>query len=294
MLRLIFKLFSVHLTFCWFGTMSAFFLTFLSRLLHKPILIVIGGIDVASVPEIKYGTFVHPLRAIFSRFTLKHADGLLLVDPSLNEDIKKNIGFRLSNTHLLPTGYDYNFWRPQGKKEPIVLTVADCPDVTRVKLKGIDTFINSARYLPGVKFWVVGVSGEARKLISQSGLPANVTLFEPVAHQALLPFYQKAKVYCQLSWREGLPNALCEAMLCNCIPVGTRRGGIPSAIGPTGFYVEFGDPEDTARAIRKALGLPDCAGTKARQRIIENFPIEKRTREMASLIESFLKDEDHN
>lgn len=53
--------------------------------------------------------------------------------------------------------------------------------------------------------------------------------------------------------REGLPTAVCEAMLCECVPVGTNRYGIPIAIGDTGFYTEYGDVELTAEAIKKAL-----------------------------------------
>jgi glycosyltransferase involved in cell wall biosynthesis len=53
--------------------------------------------------------------------------------------------------------------------------------------------------------------------------------------------------------REGLPNALCEAMLCGCVPVGTKRNGIPTAIGDCGFYVPYDDPKAAAEAIKKRL-----------------------------------------
>jgi len=55
-----------------------------------------------------------------------------------------------------------------------------------------------------------------------------------VPDEELIKYYQKAKVY-QLSEYEGLPNALCEAMLCECVPAGTRYCGIPTAIGDTGM-----------------------------------------------------------
>ena len=46
----------------------------------------------------------------------------------------------------------------------------------------------------------------------------------------LLEYYRRAKVYCQPSRREGLPGALCEAMLCGCYPVVTGTGGMPEAV----------------------------------------------------------------
>ena len=42
--RLIINLLAADISFCWFATVSAAVITFLSRLLHKPVLIVIAGI----------------------------------------------------------------------------------------------------------------------------------------------------------------------------------------------------------------------------------------------------------
>jgi glycosyltransferase involved in cell wall biosynthesis len=104
-----------------------------------------------------------------------------------------------------------------------------------------------------------------------------------------LKYYQKAKVYCQVSYHEGLPNTLCEAMLCECIPVGTNRSGIPTAIGDVGIIIPYGDIDAMVKAFSLAIELPEETGKKARQRIIENFPSERRQRELASIIDSLLK-----
>ena len=103
--------------------------------------------------------------------------------------------------------------------------------------------------------------------------PKNVEFTGFVPDEELLRWYQRAKVYCQLSRYEGLPNALCEAMLCECVPVGTKYCGIPTAIGDTGFYADFGDVNGTAEAIKKALSNQNL-GKKARDRIKTNFPEE--------------------
>lgn len=65
--------------------------------------------------------------------------------------------------------------------------------------------------------------------------------------------------------------ALCETMLCECTPVGTKYCGIPTAIGDNGFYASYGDEKATAEAIKKALNAPDEAGKKARERIKKMF-----------------------
>ncbi len=287
--HLVRSMFSVDLAFCWFGTVSAALVVLIGRLLGKPVVIVVGGIDVARVPELGYGAFVNPWRARLGRFALRRADRVLIVDQSLASDISTNVGPALKNVRCLPTGYDIDFWRPAAtEKEEVVLTVAWCPDKTRIRLKGIDTFIRAAARVPAARFWVVGVFGPAARELETAGLPGNVRLFNPVPHAELLGYYQKATVYCQLSMREGLPNALCEAMLCGCIPVGTRRGGIPTAIGRTGFLVEYGDAGQTAAAIFKALGMGPAAARAARDRIADNVPLTRRRRDLYQLVDNLL------
>jgi len=117
---------------------------------------------------------------------------------------------------------------------------------------------------------------------------SNVTFIPPVEENDLIPYYQRAKVYCQLSMREGLPNALCEAMLCECVPVGTDVPGIRTAMGDAGFYVSYGDPLATKEAIIKALSVG--SGISARERIRSLFPLEQREQRFAAIIEELTRE----
>ena len=105
--------------------------------------------------------------------------------------------------------------------------------------------------------------------------------------QALLKSYQKAKVYCQLSYYESFGVALAEAMACECVPVIADRGALPEVIGDVGFYVPYGDPEATAEAIGKAL--KSGKGAEARERIKTMFSLERRRDEFICEIEELLR-----
>jgi glycosyltransferase involved in cell wall biosynthesis len=194
----------------------------------------------------------------------------------------ENYGVDGNNFEIIPTGFDYDTFQSNGEKEDMVLTVGLVQKYERIKLKGIDTFVKAAELLPDTRFVVNGVTGEALEKIKKNA-PSNVEFVGPLSFEELLALYQKSKVYCQLSMREGLPTAVCEAMLCECVPVGTNRYGIPVAIGDTGFYTEYGDVQLTAEAIKKALLSSN--GKKARERIKTRFNKERKEENLTNLIE---------
>ena len=275
------------LTFSWFADIHAYVAVRLSKIFRKRSIVIIGGYEVANVPEIGYGAMLCPTSLRRVRFVLREADKVLAVDESLRQDAIRNIGASGTNIQTVPTGYDYTKFRPQGEKEDLVMTVAGANDWMTVRLKGIDTFVKSARFLPDVKFLVIGLGREALRRL-QDIIPTNVGLIGRLSQDELVRYYQKAKVYCQLSMREGLPNALCEAMLCECVPVGTDVQGVRTAIGHIGFYVSCGDPNATAAAIRKAL--ESDKGKAARERINSEFSVERREKELEEIISELLSE----
>lgn len=269
------------ITYAWFAERHAKWVVRFSRLLGRPSVVVVGGYEVAKVPEIGHGSLLDPKKAKMVRYILERADRILTVDESLKADAVKNLGVDGSNIQTIHTGHDSEKFKPSGAKERMALTVGFVDKVT-VKRKGLDVFVQAAGYLPDVKFVLVGSSPDDTLDSLKAKASSNVEFTGFVPHDKLASYYMRAKVYCQLSLYEGLPNALCEAMLCECVPVGTRISGIPTAIGDTGFYVPAGDAKAAADAIRKAL-ISD-KGKEARKRIVEQFSVEKREKELLAVI----------
>lgn len=116
-------------------------------------------------------------------------------------------------------------------------------------------------------------------------IPKNLEVIGKLPAEEVIKHYQEARVYCQLSMREGLPNAVCEAMLCGCIAVGSDVQGVRTAIDDHGFLVPYGDVEATCDAIRKALSTDDLGG---RDWIIANFPESKRRTKLHELLETLM------
>jgi glycosyltransferase involved in cell wall biosynthesis len=284
-LRLFVGVLHADLAYTWFAGTNAFFIVLFSRLLRKKSIVVVGGYDAAYVPEINYGIFVNRWRRVLVRFVYKHVDLILVVDSSLKEDILKNTMLKIEDKiSVVPTGYDVNKWKTGNDgKESLVITVGAIT-WSNVRRKGFEVFVKAARYCPEANFVLIGKHSDDSIHYLKSIASFNVSFPGFVPEKELLRFYQRAKVYCQLSRYEGLPNSLCEAMLCECIPVGTRYCGIPTAIGDTGFYVPYGDIKATVEAIRSALACNDERGKAARARIQKLFSISKRERRLKKYI----------
>lgn len=252
--------------YSWFAGLNAFFIVLFCLFLRKKCLIVVGGYEVAYVPEIGYGPLFSPLGRFGLKFVLRHASKILAVSKS-NE--KQTLCFaKPKNLKLIYNGVDAEKFKPLGEKENLVITVGT------VIGKRPDIFVKAASYLNNVQFILVGKFRDNSIEHLKKLAPSNVKFMGYLSEEALLSYYQKAKVYCQLSAHESFGVALAEAMSCSCVPVVTRRYALPEIVGDTGFYVPYNDPEATAEAIKKAL--KSNSGKKARERIKKHFSLEAR------------------
>ena len=279
-------------SFAWFAGIHSAFAVFFSRLFGKKSIVVAGGYDVANIPEINSGAFSkgkYWKEGLWIKFTLKHADKILVVTGALIDGIEKNAKVYRKDIVVLPTGYSSEFWKCNAnKKEDVVLTVAYLPNLKRIKIKGIDVFIEVARHMPHLKFLVVGAEEEPMKYLKEKA-PENVEIVGPKKPEGIREYYSKAKVYCQLSISEGLPNAICESMLCGCVPIGTDVGGISEIIGDLGYLVPYAAVDETVKSIYKAMNSFKEAQQKVRQRIKNKFPKKRREEKLKKIINALIE-----
>lgn len=267
-------------TFSWFGDIHAAFAVLLSKIFRKKSIVVVGGYEVVKAPEIGYGAMLNPMSARVVKYVLDNAEKILAVSGFNKEEILKYTNPK--NVELVYNAVDCDKFKPQGEKDnDLVITVGGVTNNT-LKTKGLEIFVKTAEYLPNTKFILVGQaydnSIEHLKAIASS----NVEFLGYVPHKDLHKWYQKAKVYCQLSYRESFGVAVIEAMCCECVPVVTKRAALPEVVGDTGFYVPYGDPEATAEVIKEAL--KSDKGKIASERVKNMFPIKRREKELKEII----------
>lgn len=268
-------------TYSWFAEIYALWAVRLSRLLFRKSVVVVGGYEVACIPDIGYGKLMNPRETREVRYMIDHADVVLTVSDRLKHDAIENAGAKGDNIQTLPTGYDAERFSPSGPKDATVITAAVCDDRKRIKVKGIDVFVEVARSIPYARFEAVGIGSHMRDEIARSS-PENLELLPSLPQEEIIEHFRRAKVYCQLSMREGLPNALCEAMLCECVPVVSDFRAMSEAVGDAGFVVRRDDLDAVADAVRRAL--VSNAGREARRRVKENYPMSTREGALVSII----------
>lgn len=249
----------------------------------KGSIVILGGVDTACDHQMGYGLWRSRWKGRMLAWGLRHADVVFAVDESLRRSLERCSGQSWPDIRILPTGYDPDAWTAHGERHRTVLTVATLDIPQRVQIKGIDLLVEAARRLPDIPFDVVGVHPAIDESL-RGLLPPNVTLHRPIPREELRHRYSGAAVYCQPSRREGLPNTLCEAMLCGCIPVGTEVGGIPGVIGETGWIVPSDDVVSLVNAIREAIDGTGERRNAARARIVERYSRTERRRKLIETI----------
>ncbi len=272
-------------TFTWFASIDAFLVVLFSMMLRKKSVVVASGYSVAAMPEIGYGAMRGWISTGVVKFILRHATRILAVSEFNMKEILRYVGSE--KVKLIYHSVDSSEFKPAGEKQNNLVVTVGNVNRSNLTRKGLEVFVQSARFLPEVDFVLIGRSNDDAADYLKSMATSNVESTGYLPLDKLIDCYQRAKVYVQVSAHEAFGVSLAEAMLCECVPVVTQRGALPEVVGDTGFYVPYADPEATAEAIGKALNCEK--GKEARERIKTMFSTQKRERELVEEIRGLLQ-----
>lgn len=285
---------------CHFAGYASLLPVLLGRMLGVRCYVVVAGTDAACFPAIGYGNYTRRLLGFATRVSLRHASGILPVHHSLvrqaytyHEAGSPAQGFAVfapgsGKTPVLsiPYGYDEEVFRSNGaihRNPGTFVSVGDFSVPTLWRRKGFDLIVALARKRPELSFTLVGWDGKAR-----SDLPENVRLRPFLSQPELVDELSAHEYYFQLSIMEGFPNALAEAMLCGCIPIGSAVSAIPDMIGDAGYLLYRCDAGELDSLLNRALADPRRGELPAlaRQAIAGRFTLQRRREALEAVIGS--------
>ena len=255
-------------------------------------MLVIGGYDVASIPEIGYGHQRGGIKRWLSQRTMRSATCLITNSEYSRSEVARNVGLTNGKVRAIYHGVPDPFGElPRGPRKRLALTVGNV-DSSTLRRKGHEDFVRAAALMPDVEFVLAGAGRDETFDYLRKIATPNVRLTGRLSDEALNDLYRDASVYVQASRHEGFGLSVAEAMLAGCVPVVTRAGALPEVTGGEGIFVDSSEPAVLAEAITTAITWSDDRRAGIRQRILDRFPMEARGERVAELLRPLMNGSD--
>jgi glycosyltransferase involved in cell wall biosynthesis len=270
----------------YFLPMAGFVGTYAGKYLGIPSVVSIRGNDIERA-AFDPGKFSHVM------YALQNANAV-----TTNASIlaKKAKAFVDRDIHIIPNGIDTNKFKPMEKNEILAEMLKVEGQKSKVigfvgelrEKKGMATLLSGyaqlAKTVP-TSLLIVGEvrEGEAKRAFEEfrttnPQLPITVT--GHVAHKDLPAYYSLMDVFVHPSLRDGMPNAILEAMACGVPVIATPVGGVLDVIEDevNGLFVDINDMQGLAEKMAEVLKQPDkreIIGRSAHETVLSQYTLEK-------------------
>lgn len=270
----------------YFLPMAGFVGTYAGKYLNIPSVVSIRGNDIE--------------RAAFDPFKFSHVMYALqnasAVTTNASELAKKAKAFIDREILLIPNGVDTEHFKPmernkilaeilqvEGQRSKVISFVGELREK-----KGMTTLLTGYAQLTKrmpVSLFIVGEvrEGEDKKEFEdfQSAHPQlPITITGHVSHKDLPAYYSLMDVFVHPSLRDGMPNAVLEAMACEVPVIAAPVGGVLDLLEDdvNGRLVPVNDADALANVMEELLKDADQChrlGRQARQKIVTEFTLQK-------------------
>ena len=279
-----------------FGGYWALIPSVFGKLFNIPVVIILHGADCASMPHLPYGSLRKKLLKLVCKISYHYSSILLPVSESLiytennynDKNIYQGINYHFpsctTKLKVLHNGLDTVFWSPISYTNKETNRFVAVFSESQFILKGGDLILKLAEQYPKYNFYIAGT----KKPHHIGENISNVHFLGRLTREELREEYRKSTFHLQLSMFEGFGLALCEAMLCECIPIGSSVNIIPDIIGNTGFVLDKKDVNQLIEIVEKATFVENKSilGNKARERILAKYKYEIREENLQKIIKS--------
>lgn len=277
----------------YFLPQAGFVAAYAGKYLNIPSVVSIRGNDIERAA-------FDPSKFSHVMYALQNASA---VTTNTSDLAKKAKAFIDREVNLIPNGIDVELFKPMEKNlalaETLGLTTKDTKEhegkpfvlgfagELREK-KGLKTLLSAYAQVSKKKtstLLIVGEvrAGEDKKLFDEfrlSNPEYRIIVTGTISHKDMPAYYALMDVFVHPSLRDGMPNALLEAMACEKAVIATPVGGITDVIedGKNGLLVNLNDTQALAESILQLLSQPENRKTlskSAREAVVHRFTPEK-------------------
>jgi len=287
----------------YFLTQAGFVATYTGKYLDIPSVVSIRGNDIERAA-------FDPSRFSHTMYALQNASA---VTTNASELMKKAKAFLDREVILIPNGVDTEHFKPMERNEILAETLglktleSDSllsnigEQAPRLQNNSVIGFVGELREKKGLKtllsayttinkkrsltLLIVGEvrQGEDKQVFDElqaSHPDSQIIVTGYISPKDLPAYYSLIDVFVHSSLRDGMPNAVLEAMACERAVVATGVGGVSDVIkdSENGITVPANDAESLSKAIIKLLddeSLRCSLGRSARETIQKDFTLQK-------------------
>jgi len=286
----------------YFLTQAGFVATYAGKYLNVPSVVSIRGNDIERAA-------FDPSRFSHVMYTLQNADA---VTTNASELVKKAKPFVDREIILIPNGVDTEHFKPMERN--VMLAEASglhtlesgslLSDVGQQAVqhrsrvigfvgelrakKGLTTLLRAYAQINKKQSVALLIVGEVRAgndkeafdEFRSSNPDSQIIATGYVSHNDLPTYYSLIDIFVHPSLRDGMPNAVLEAMACEKAVIATAVGGTKDILddGKNGVIVNVNDVDMLAEKILELLDDPEkrkSLGKNARELIVNRFTLEK-------------------
>ncbi|MBE0683839.1 MAG: glycosyltransferase family 4 protein [Anaerolineales bacterium] len=275
----------------YFLPMAGFVGAYAGKYLNIPSVVSIRGNDIERAA-------FDPLKFSHVMYALQNAGA---VTTNASELAKKAKAFINREIHLIPNGIDTDRFTPLERNEVLAEMIGLESEKAKKERSTVVGFVGELREKKGLTTLLLGYAqvnkirpttlfivgeirpGDDRAVFDEfrSEHPnSKIIVTGPIPHNDLPAYYSLMDVFVHPSLRDGMPNALLEAMACEIPVIVTPVGGVLDVLedGKNGLLVNVKDENSLAE---KILGLLDnnekrrALGKSARESILNRFTLQK-------------------
>ena len=287
----------------YFLTQAGYVATYSGKYLNVPGVVSIRGNDIERA-AFEPSKFSHVM------YALQNASA---VTTNASELLKRAKAFFEREIILIPNGIDAEHFTPMEKIEALAESLGISPPWTKAHgykneapsglkdgvpvigfagelraKKGLKTLLSAytqVNEIHSTALLIVGQvrTGEDQQTVDEfqvSNPNSRIIITGYISRHDLPAYYSLMDVFVHPSLRDGMPNALLEAMACEKPVIATPVGGMLNVVidGENGIFVPVKDGDALAKAIELLLedqALRQGLGQAARQTILSGFSLQK-------------------